>query len=222
MSDLLHIALWNIDLQGNEERTVSCWEWLDRQERDRAARFRFEDDRRRFLLRHAAYRQILGRAVNRSGRELQFASGHHGKPFLAGVVSSPRLEFSTSHSGDRALLAVATGGVIGVDIERLRPEIIDAALLEQTLTPEEMAAYENLQAEARTRDFFRVWTRKESVLKAAGVGLSVRPRDFSVAIAQGVLGLWSVFDLDVGPAYAATVAADRPDCVIEEHVWDWH
>jgi 4'-phosphopantetheinyl transferase len=87
--------------------------------------------------------------------------------------------------------------------------------------PEEMSAYRDIPRQGQVIAFFRMWTRKEAVLKAAAVGLSVNPRDFSVASVEKVLGLWSVFDLDTGPGYAAALATDRPDCVIEEQAWRW-
>ena len=221
MNDPLVITVWKIDLRAGERRYASCWEWLDPQERDRVGRFRFEGDRRRFVLRRAAYRQILGQAVNCPGDKLEFGSGPHGKPFLRELSSSVSVEFNSSHSGEFALLAVAKTAAIGVDIERLRFENINTVLLERTLSPQEMGAYEVLEPEARTGAFFQTWTRKEAVLKAAGVGLSISPRDFSVAGMRGLLGRWSVFDLDFGPSYAAAVAADRTDCGIEQRAWHW-
>ena len=221
MNDPLVINLWKIELRGGESRYASCWKWLDAKEQDRADRLRFEEDRRRFVLRRAAYRQILGAVLNRQGDKLEFGSGHHGKPFLVGQSSSPTVAFNASHSGELALLAIAKTAAIGVDIECLKSETIDNALLERTLSLEEMGAYEVLEPEARTRAFFKIWTRKEAVLKAAGVGLSISPRDFSVADRKRVLGLWSVFDLGVGPSYTAAVAVDRADCLIEEQEWRW-
>ena len=73
----------------------------------------------------------------------------------------------------------------------------------------------------RDRAFLSFWTRKEALLKAAGVGLAVDPREIEMS-APGVparvlhvpaeFGLasdWSVSDVEL-PGFAAAVAVKGP------------
>ena len=150
---------------------------LDAQERDRARRFRFERDRRRYVDAHVALRHVLAERIGRPAAALAFEAGAFGKPRVAGT---PRCEFSLSHSDDLALIALADAGEIGVDIERLRPLPDLDALARQCLAADELRALEALPAADRSSSFLQSWTRKEACLKALGSGLQIEPASFSV------------------------------------------
>jgi|GEM_PF-5983417 Phosphopantetheinyl transferase len=87
---------------------------LSRQERERAERFRFAEDARRFVLGRAAVRRLLSEAVGAAPSELALMDGGNRKPFCpqAGGWS-----FNVSHSGDLVLVGMARRGGIGVDVE---------------------------------------------------------------------------------------------------------
>jgi 4'-phosphopantetheinyl transferase len=90
----------------------------------------------------------------------EIAAGERGRPHFP---SRPELSFSFAHSADLAVCALRRDGVIGVDIERVRP--VRPRVAERFFTPEERA---EIDASADTAAFFRVWTRRESVFKAFG------------------------------------------------------
>lgn len=73
-----------------------------------------------------------------------------GKPFIAGAP-----HFSLSHSGNCAAAAISSSPV-GIDIEAMRP------------APESVARRLSARDD---RDFFRIWTLKESFVKMTGEGL---------------------------------------------------
>ncbi|MCU1236083.1 MAG: 4-phosphopantetheinyl transferase [Candidatus Solibacter sp.] len=152
----------------------------------RAGRFATPTLRRRYLRAHGALRDILGRYTD--GR-LDFALHEKGKPFLPNL---PDLEFNLSHSKQMALVAVARGTPVGVDIERLRPLIEFAAIAERYFPPDEVCPSD-------APDFFRRWTRFEAILKAQGLGL--------YGAGASPEGSWTVQELDAGPGFAAAVAA---------------
>lgn len=91
-------------------------------------------------------------------REVTVAADARGKPFLA---DHPEWHFSLSHSGDFAV-CVLDDSPIGVDIEQHRP--IDTQRLG--------ARYLDTNEPLTPAQFFSLWTRKESYLKAIGIGLS--------------------------------------------------
>ncbi len=91
----------------------------------------------------------------------------HGCPRL---TAHPAWQFSLSHSGDWAVCALADAPV-GIDVERVRPVRIDA-LARRYFTEQEAALLITLPDTERQIAFFRLWTAKESVLKAQGIGLS--------------------------------------------------
>jgi 4'-phosphopantetheinyl transferase len=153
----------------------------------RAARFHTSTLRRRYLRAHAALRFILNRELN--GARLDFALQEKGKPYLP---QFPDIHFNLSRSKDMALVAVASGVPVGVDIERVRPLAEHAAIARRYFPPSE-------RDPASAEDFFHRWTRFEAVLKAQGLGL--------YGAGTEVEGEWTIQDIDVGPRFAAAVAA---------------
>src|SRR5204862_5234725 len=99
----------------------------------RAARFRFEQHRRRYLRSHAALRAILRRYTD---ARLDFAVAEAGKPYLP---AAPHLRFNLAHAQDLALVGVALDLEIGVDVERIRPLSDYAAIAERFFPPSEAA-----------------------------------------------------------------------------------
>jgi 4'-phosphopantetheinyl transferase len=87
-------------------------------ERERAARFRFERDRRRFIVARGRLRQLIGERLDRRPEALQFDYGVGGKPRL----DDGALHFNLSHCDDVALYAFSSACEIGVDIEAIRDE----------------------------------------------------------------------------------------------------
>jgi 4'-phosphopantetheinyl transferase len=178
------VHIWCVALDGVPETGAE----LDEAERARAARFRVESARRRYVAGHAALRRILARYTGVPAEALRFAQGEHGKPNLEGS----RLRFNMSDSGERALYAVTLDAEIGVDIEHVR-EMKEAVPIAARFLP---AA----EAEAVRRDpasFLRVWTRREAYLKCIGVGL----RRLGEEIAPG----YTVTHLDPAPGYVGAV-----------------
>jgi 4'-phosphopantetheinyl transferase len=84
-------------------------------ERERAERFFFERDRRRFVAARARLRELLGERLGTPPQAVDLAYGRYGKPLLA----RGGLHFSLSHCDEVALYGFSSCE-IGVDIEALR------------------------------------------------------------------------------------------------------
>ena len=152
--------VWTIPL--NKPNLTDDAAILSQDEKARAARFRFEDDRIRWIRAHSALRQILGNLLNVSPTELVFAAGIHGKPTLVG---HPGTEFNLSHSGEYAMVAVSDCAV-GIDLERIRERVDMAALLRRLSEadlPDEIPG------------LYSRWTQREARSKAAGGELFAAP-----------------------------------------------
>jgi 4'-phosphopantetheinyl transferase len=181
---------------------------LTNEEHDTAARLMHHADRTRALTGRATLRVLLARAAGGDPRALAIEIGNFGKPFLRGG-----LEFNLSHGGEFILLGFCVGCPVGVDVE---PAASGAAWREVVprLHPTERAAIAAAPDPARL--FTQIWTRKEAVAKAAGLGFAVDPRLWAVSAgAPGVVTpppgiggevVWSVFDLDLGCCHAAAAA----------------
>jgi 4'-phosphopantetheinyl transferase len=113
----------------------------------------------RFLSEFA--REALGRSAARLGVALpRLEKSENGAPLPGGGV-----HWSVSHKS-RCVAAVAALQPVGIDIEQIRP--VKAGLAERIATPREW----HLFSGDRQASFFRCWTAKEAVVKAAGVGIA--------------------------------------------------
>jgi 4'-phosphopantetheinyl transferase len=168
----------------NAEPMASLADLLCESERERARRFIFERDRRRFIVARARLRQLLAARLNTLPEALDFAYGEHGKPALASREEVD-LRFNVSHSEDVAVYAFAAGRDVGVDVEALRPMADAPDIARSAFSAAERRAFLALAPVERTEGFFNCWTRKEAFIKALGEGLSHPLDAFDVSLAPG-------------------------------------
>ena len=178
------VHLWVIPLEAAPDGAHSL---LAPVERERAERFRFPEDRRRWIAARAALRVLLGRYLGADPRAIHLEVTPDGNTIVEA------LHFNLSHSHDLALIAIAVHTPVGVDVELLRP-IPDAPLLARRLLPPEEADMVEMQPE----QFLRIWTRREAWLKAEGIGLR--------GIKRSRPAHWRVLDLDPWPGYVGALA----------------
>lgn len=144
---------------------------LSPQEASRAARFRHALDHHTYVIAHAFWRVTLGMAMDADPAAVQLARSPDGQPLLPGSG----LVTSLSHSGTMVAVALARGAAIGVDIEGFPSRVPLQDIAGVLCAPNEAAAIATLEGNARTRALLDLWTRKEALLKAFGVGLRVPP-----------------------------------------------
>ncbi len=185
----------------------------------RAARFHRDDDRRRFVVARGILRTILAGALGQddeAGRKaLRFGRGASGKPFL---VDHPGLFFNVSHSEDLALYAVTRTGEVGIDVERRRRVPDYASIARCAFDDAEKAALLGCPPAGRDVVFHRIWTRKEALLKAMGLGLEALA-DAHAASAGHAASAWCLTTLPHLDGYAAALA--RPRAALGVRLWSW-
>lgn len=160
------VHLWFATLDALRPRMEALRELLDPVEQERMARFRFDQDRERFVLGHGWLRELLGAYLKRDGSLVRIARGPFGKPYL----ERKDLRFNMSDTKDAILIGFATDLDIGVDIETMARTVDHHAVSKHYFTPAEINVIESAGNHARQR-FLEFWTRKEAVLKASGVGI---------------------------------------------------
>jgi 4'-phosphopantetheinyl transferase len=156
---------------------------LSPDEKLRAARFRFESDRARWIRARTALRTILADYACLPPAQIQFVLGPHGKP---GLATGGDIEFSLSHAGGWAMVAVTRGVPVGIDIERIRDNVDMAALLRRLGVTDLPEGRSNL---------FRAWNRREAMTKAVGGALLDSPA-----------GNFGICDLEAPEGYSAALA----------------
>ena len=197
---------------------------LSTDELDRAARFRFNRDHRRFTAARLFLRSTLAAYLHLPPREVRFGYRVHGKPFLDEACNRDNLTFNLSHSHELAVMAVAREREIGIDIEYRRPGSGSDTLAERFFSDDEVREIRSLPAEFQERAFFACWTRKEAYIKARGEGLSIPLDQFvvstcpgqqtallSTAHDQSALLHWTVCELEIEDGYEAALAFEAPE-----------
>ena len=213
------IHVWTIPLCIPEDVFSTLRKVLSEDEQARASRFHFEKDARRFTVARGSVRSILGAYTQSMAQDIRFVYSAQGKPSLHRPVSDIR--FNVSHSRDLALLAVALGRDLGVDVEWKNKDIEVEKLAERFFSIQEHRSLLSQAPEQKIAAFFRGWTCKEAFLKAQGMGLSRSLNSFDVDMNVGqparLLATrpdaaeadhWCLRELDVAEGYAAAVAVE--------------
>jgi 4'-phosphopantetheinyl transferase len=212
------LACWRVDLAQPDAVVTALAGVLSDDERQRAARFVFPRDRRRFIVTRACLRVLLAEHSGDAPAALRFVYASRGKPSLAPGSTPTPLHFNVSHSEDVAVIAAACDAPLGVDVEAVRPLPDMMHIASRFFTGAETDTIAAVPPHQRALSFFLCWTRKEAFSKALGDGLSFALDRYRVACRPGdparILAIdgstaaaaeWSVFDLDPGPGFVSAV-----------------
>lgn len=154
--------------------------WLDRDEMQRRDRFLYGGARQRFTLCRAALRSVLCRELDCRNEHLAFEASEHNKPSATVRGRPAPISFNVSHSGRHGLIALAPGGRVGVDVEERVPHPNLDELIAAVMGPNERSELAAAPRSRRLHLFFNLWTMKEALSKAHGMGLSMDVARFEI------------------------------------------
>jgi 4'-phosphopantetheinyl transferase len=207
------VALWVRDYRTASGSEISKRGAVTLQDGHPCARTAFEL-RARAISDQGFLRTVLAHHLNTAPTDLPIRRTPFGKPFLDDVSGTGGdVRFNMTHSGDLTAVAVTLGREVGIDVEHIRADIAFTDIAHEFFTAEEQSQLASLCPADAIQAFFRIWVRKEAVLKAIGLGIASQcPKRFHVGISGNVLAgrdgerLW-VEALRLGSGYAAAVAA---------------
>jgi len=213
------VHVWAWDCKCSDDDLHQYAALLSAEECLRMERLHFERDRTRFAVSHGVLRILLGRYVGQHPKSISFDHNEFGKPHLVPSSAVSEIAFNLSHTSNVALLAIAAGLRVGVDVEEVRP--IEPGLVERYFSAQEQASLKALDGSAWLEGFYNCWTRKEAILKAEGSGLHARLDAFDVSLNPGeqarVLGVradagftssWNLVELRPAPTFIGALASD--------------
>ena len=193
------VVVLYVDLAPDAAREAEAVAWLDDEERQRCRRFIYDGPRRRFALCRAALRAVLCDRLGCGNGELAFGAFEFGKPFAVLGGEMAPVSFSVSHSGDHGLIAYASEGWLGVDIEERAARADLDGLMEAALSPIEREELASGSEQQRLHGFLRLWTIKEAIIKAVGLGVAIDMAELEVPAAMRHGSKGGVFELPQTP-----------------------
>jgi 4'-phosphopantetheinyl transferase len=228
IGDEIHV--WHAALDREEKVLGRLESRLSPDEKARADRFHFVNDRNRFVAARGLLRELLGKYLLQAPAGLEFSYGEHGKPSLSGGDASSGLCFNLSHSAGLVVYAIAKERNLGIDVEHIRPESAGDDIAKRYFSAREVSDLQTLPPEAKVEGFFHCWTRKEAYLKATGMGLQIPLDSFVVSLfpekpAQflgGVEPRWHLAAHDPAEGYVAAVVYDGAPCSLKYFPVDSH
>jgi 4'-phosphopantetheinyl transferase len=221
IGDEIHV--WHAALDRGEDVLGRLEATLSLEEKARADRFHFVNDRNRFVVARGLLRELLGRYLHQAPAGVEFCYGEHGKPFLSGGNASSGLCFNLSHSSGLVVYAIARERNLGIDVEHVQPDSAGEDIAKRYFSAREVSDLRTLPLEARVEGFFHCWTRKEAYLKATGMGLQIALDSFSVSLLPGqpaqflggVEPRWHLAAHHPAEGYVAAVVYDGAPCSIK-------
>ena len=184
-------------------------------EMQRAERFVFARDRRSYLAAHGLLRLALSAAdPARLPGEWHFANGPHGRPELSEQIHSA-LRFNLSHCATRVTCVVCLELDCGVDVESVSRSQASPAIDAYCLAQSEQTRIDRLAGAEREVEFTRLWTLKEALAKAVGMGLhlpfaelefGLDPHPLVLAVPAQATGPWWLAQHFTGDGHVESLA----------------
>jgi 4'-phosphopantetheinyl transferase len=217
-----NVGVWVLTTPKSDTLLAEAWSVISQEERERADRLVRVEDRALWIHTRAVLRSVLAGHLFTEPQLIVFGEGPHGKPEISEPSTSERLVFSVSHSGAVAAITVAIDRRVGIDVERIQPDLSWEPIAKRLLSADDVAFIEGRPPAERCLTFFGCWVRKESYLKGLGVGLTRALDNFSVPMGSAAGEVedpegpplsnadrrWRVLPVDVPDGYAAALAVE--------------
>ena len=158
----------------SDESYIHYYSLMSEEKKQRVARFRIEDDKKRTVVGEMLARRAISKWCNIPEENIVFEIAEYGKPYAKDL----NVEFNISHSADM-VVCVVDDNPVGIDIEKIRP--VDLNTAKRIFSEEEtkyifgcipdLEDYNHYLNDAILQHLFELWTKKEAYGKLNGTGL---------------------------------------------------
>ena len=165
-------------------------EFLSENEKSRAERFIHKSDYNCYVSVHALLRIELSKYLGTKAKSIVIREYENGKPYI------PETDLPFSLSRTRNMFAFVVGQsmhFLGIDIEQIKPDIDFINISRNYFSVKEqqlILSFKNVADQKRA--FFEIWTRKEALLKAIGIGINEEISKFEVLEGENILEIEEV------------------------------
>ena len=185
---MININAIKIDKDIEKDFFNKLLSYVSVEKKERITRFYNYKDAQRTLLGDILARYSICKRSGLKINDLHFGANEYGKPTLS---TSTNIHFNISHSGNWVICAIDDNPV-GVDVEVIKP--IDLSISERFFTTDENCSLFNQPVNTRLEYFYKIWTLKESYIKAEGKGLSIPLNNFNIRIDNEKIKLFTEYE----------------------------
>ncbi|WP_052599456.1 4'-phosphopantetheinyl transferase family protein [Lysinibacillus varians] len=148
---------------------------ISAERKEKVSKFHFDEDKKRSILAEVLLRHSLKRDFGMTNDHIHFTINEYGKPNLQNF---DHIHFNLAHSGDWVVCAVSDTP-IGIDIEQVA--MIEMDIAKAYFTSSEYQDILSQPKDKQIQFFYKLWTLKESYVKAEGKGLTMPLDSFRFA-----------------------------------------
>jgi phosphopantetheinyl transferase len=169
---LAEVRLWFAALDQVQVAELTRFKsWFTAAENQQFSRFLSERRRQEFIIGRGLTRTALGALFNIEPHRIEFEADSRGKLTTRMPPEARGAHFSISHTHDIVVCAVCPQYPVGIDIERVVERLEPAALAERFFSESEYEVLIKLEGPSQQDRFFTMWTLKEALGKAHGLGV---------------------------------------------------
>ena len=156
---------------------------------------------------------VISKQVYGFSEKLTLKKNQYGKPFFSEI---PNYHFNISHSKNWVVLATSFTEV-GIDVEYKEPfeycEVVNSFFSER-----EKEFFRNVPITQNKDCFYKLWTLKESYIKAVGRGMSLALDSFSVEVWSNPISISNglnseLKNIDFAEDYSLSVCFQKGDTI---------
>ncbi|AGK96293.1 4'-phosphopantetheinyl transferase family protein [Clostridium pasteurianum] len=171
---MFEIYAVNIKDFKDEKMLDKFFEYVSAEKAQRLSNFKIAEDKKRGILGELLVRYLICSKLKIKNNEIEFTTNRYGKPFLKDYIG---LEYNISHSNELVVCAIGDYEV-GIDVEYIKNIDFDTA--NYVFSPQEYEEYSHIPVYRRLDYFYSIWTLKESLIKAKGLGMYIPMNSFTV------------------------------------------
>lgn len=217
--DTVHI--WHLNLNGLQKNSQELTSFLTNDEKERHSGYAFDIDGELFARRRYFLKSVLALYLGINVNQVCLSEHKGGKPFLGHNAYKCDITFNISHSGEHFVVAIGKENPVGVDVEKINTIAEIDAISKMIMTVVEYRRFCRLDENQKLQIFYQLWTRKESVVKALGAGLSYPIQELDVSNftsgehtvflnnADNDACIWHVYDIDLCDTHSCALTTQN-------------
>ncbi|BBH54455.1 4'-phosphopantetheinyl transferase family protein [Fluviispira sanaruensis] len=237
-NDVVHlnndeVHIWRVNISEAENYLFKYKQILDEIELNKFRKFYKKIDVIRSIVGRALIRILSAKYLDLKTSQVLFAYSKYHKPFLSENINVKNLKFNISHAGNWIALAFCLEHEIGVDIEEFNNDFDMAGSAKLVFSLCEYNAWLSLSSIDKCASFFHVWSCKEAIIKALGLGFYYPPENITVSIdpqksceviedknSDYPVWDWTLEKFYIDANYSAAIATKKKNFIIKYFEWN--